>query len=164
MYEPRSDLLRDSDYYEPAVGQNSTGSWRRDLFFEGATQIQYVTKPLQNLSLDELELLEPARQLLSSPNGYTDVAVIAFEKTRFISVLASVNRDRYYVYTGHGDSFGLVVGNGLVRSGSARWLSPRDGQYYGESAIDVGVNVTYVDFTPPSGGNVDNDWLLVLEF
>ncbi|KAG1694309.1 hypothetical protein DVH05_021661 [Phytophthora capsici] len=164
MYEPRSDLLRDSDYYEPAVGQNATGSWRQDLFFEGATQIQFITKPLQNLSLEELELLEPARHLLASPNGYTDVAVNAFEKTRFISVLASVSRDRYYVYTGHGDAFSLNVGDGSARSGTARWFSPRDGQYYDESVVDVGGNTTHVDFTPPSGGNVDNDWLLVLEF
>jgi hypothetical protein len=58
---------------------------------------QYTTKPLQNLSIAELEMLKPARDLLSSPSGYTDVAVNAFDSTRFISVLASENR--YYVYT-----------------------------------------------------------------
>ncbi|KAL4146242.1 hypothetical protein PRNP1_012110 [Phytophthora ramorum] len=164
MYEPRSDLLRDSDYYSPSVNQNASGSWRIDIFFKGATQIQYVTKPLQNLTIDELEQLEPARHLLSSPSGYTDIAVNAFESTRFISVLASETRNRFYVYTGHGDSFGLNVGNGSERSGTARWFSPRDGEYYSTSTVEVPANVTRVDFTPPSGGSVDDDWLLVLEF
>uniref|UniRef100_H3H1P1 DUF4038 domain-containing protein n=1 Tax=Phytophthora ramorum TaxID=164328 RepID=H3H1P1_PHYRM len=164
MYEPRSDLLRDSDYYSPSVNQNASGSWRIDIFFKGATQIQYVTKPLQNLTIDELEQLEPARHLLSSPSGYTDIAVNAFESTRFISVLASETRNRFYVYTGHGDSFSLKVGNGSERSGTARWFSPRDGEYYSTSAVEVPANVTRVDFTPPSGGSVDDDWLLVLEF
>ncbi|KAG6614373.1 Phosphatidylserine synthase [Phytophthora cinnamomi] len=166
MYEPKADLLRESDYYSPSASQNASGSWRQDIFFEGATQIQYITKPLQNFSSEELELLEPARQLLASPSGYLDVSVNAFEGIRYISVLASENRDRYFVYTGHGDSFSLKLGNGSERSGSARWFSPRDGQYYANATVSVlgNGNGTRVDFTPPSGGSVDDDWLLVLEF
>ncbi|KAF1779871.1 putative glycohydrolase domain DUF4038 [Phytophthora cactorum] len=127
---PAADLLRQSDYYSPAASQNASGSWREDIFFKGATQIQYITKPLQT---EALEQLEPARQLLGSPSGYLDTAVNAFEGTRYISVLASKTRDRFYVYTGHGDSFSLKLGNGSERSGSARWFSPRDGQYYTNS-------------------------------
>ncbi|KAL4145860.1 hypothetical protein PRNP1_011736 [Phytophthora ramorum] len=164
MYEPKTDLLRESDYYSPSSDETSTSSWRRDLFFEAGQQAQYTTKPLQNLTIDELEQLEPARHLLSSPSGYTDIAVNAFESTRFISVLASETRNRFYVYTGHGDSFGLNVGNGSERSGTARWFSPRDGEYYSTSTVEVPANVTRVDFTPPSGGSVDDDWLLVLGF
>ncbi|ETM48091.1 hypothetical protein L914_07325 [Phytophthora nicotianae] len=164
MYEPAADLLRASDYYEPSVNQNVSGSWRRDIFFEGATQIQHVTKPLQNLTIEQLELLEPGRQLLASPNGHTDVAVNAYDGTRFISVLASKTNDRYYVYTGHGGSFSLNLGNGLARSGTARWFSPRDGEYYADSVVDVNANNAFIDFIPPSGGGVDNAWLLVLEF
>ncbi|ETL41688.1 hypothetical protein L916_07391 [Phytophthora nicotianae] len=166
MYEPAANLLRESDYYSPAASQDASGSWREDIFFEGATQIQYITKPLQNLSIEALEQLEPARQLLGSPSGYLDTTVNAFEGTRYISVLASENRDRYYVYTGHGDSFSLKLGNGSERSGTARWFSPRDGQYYANSTVAVSAsgNGTRVDFRPPSGGSVDDDWLLVLEF
>ncbi|GMF50257.1 unnamed protein product [Phytophthora fragariaefolia] len=166
MYEPEADLLRATDYYSPAASQNASGSWRKDIFFEGATQIQYITKPLQNLSTETLEQLEPARQLLASPSGYLDVSVNAFEGTRYISVLASWTRDRYYVYTGHGDSFSLKLGNGSDRSGSANWFSPRDGQYYANSTVSVPASGsgTRVDFYPPSGGSVDDDWLLVLEF
>ncbi|KAG3247048.1 hypothetical protein PI124_g8253 [Phytophthora idaei] len=166
MYEPAADLLRQSDYYSPAASQNASGSWREDIFFKGATQIQYITKPQQNLSTEALEQLEPARQLLGSPSGYLDTAVNAFEGTRYISVLASKTRDRFYVYTGHGDSFSLKLGNGSERSGSARWFSPRDGQYYTNSTVSVPANGngTRVDFIPPSGGSVDHDWLLVFEF
>ncbi|KAL4166670.1 hypothetical protein KRP22_013925 [Phytophthora ramorum] len=166
MYEPQEDLLRESDYYSPSAGQNASGSWRKDVFFEGATQIQYVTQPLQNLSTEILEQLEPARHLLSSPNGYQDISVNAFEGTRYISVLASETRDRFYVYTGHGDSFSLKLGNGSEQSGTVRWFSPRDGQYHANSTVSVPAsgNSTGVDFIPPSGGSVDDDWLLVLEF
>ncbi|EGZ06356.1 hypothetical protein PHYSODRAFT_319793 [Phytophthora sojae] len=164
MYEPAVNLLRESDYYSPSSGENASSSWRKDLFFEAGQQAQYVTKPLQNLSVAQLEQLEPARQLLASPSGYTDVAVNAFGSTRFISVLASETRDRFYVYTGHGDSFSLELGNGSERSGTARWFSPRDGEFHSDSTVNVPANATHVDFTPPSGGTVDDDWLLVLEF
>ncbi|GMF54873.1 unnamed protein product [Phytophthora fragariaefolia] len=135
MYEPRADLLRESDYYSPSSGENASSSWRRDLFFEAG-----------------------------HPSGYTDVAVNAFDSTRYILVLASESRDRYYVYTGHGDSFSLKLGNGFECSGSARWFSPRDGEFYSGSTVNVPANTTRVNFTPPSGGSVDDDWLLVLEF
>ncbi|GMF19529.1 unnamed protein product [Phytophthora lilii] len=123
---------------------------------------QATSKPL----CSELELLLPARHLLGSPNGYTDVAVNAFESTRFISVLASGDHARYFVYTGRGDSFSLELGNGSDRSGTARWFSPRDGQYYAGSIVSVPASgdSTRVDFTPPSSGGVDNDWVLALEF
>ncbi|KAF1794819.1 putative glycohydrolase domain DUF4038 [Phytophthora cactorum] len=127
MYEPRSALLRDSDYYAPQINQNASGSWREDIFFEGATQTQYALH----------------------------------------SVLASQSRDHYYVYTGHGDSFALQLDNGSgARSGSARWFSPRDGQYYADATVSVpeSGNATRINFTPPSGGSIDDDWLLVLEF
>jgi len=131
MYEPRSALVSDAVYYDPQINQNASGSWREDIFFEGATQIQYVTKPLQNLTTALLEQLEPARELLRSPSGHTNKSVNTYEGTRYISVLASQARDRYYVYTGHGDSFGLQLdnGSGSARSGAARWFSPRDGAY-----------------------------------
>ncbi|KAJ8554918.1 hypothetical protein ON010_g9562 [Phytophthora cinnamomi] len=166
MYEPRSDLVSDAVYYDPQINQNATGSWRRDIFFEGATQIQYVTKPLQNLTTTILESLEPARELLASPSDHTGKSVNTYEGTRYISVLASKSRDRYYAYTGHGDSFSLQLDNGSgARSGSATWFSPRDGQYSANSTVSVpeSGNGTRVDFTPPSGGSVDDDWLLVLE-
>ncbi|KAG6614374.1 uncharacterized protein IUM83_14514 [Phytophthora cinnamomi] len=107
-----------------------------------------------------------ANSVWQIPSGYLDVSVNAFEGIRYISVLASENRDRYFVYTGHGDSFSLKLGNGSERSGSARWFSPRDGQYYANATVSVlgNGNGTRVDFTPPSGGSVDDDWLLVLEF
>ncbi|OWY99698.1 hypothetical protein PHMEG_00029263, partial [Phytophthora megakarya] len=72
----------------------------------------------------------------------------------------------YFVYTGHGDAFSLKLSNGSERSGHARWFSPRDGLYYGNTTITVPAsdNTTHVDFAPPSSGGVDNDWLLVLEF
>ncbi|GMF33942.1 unnamed protein product [Phytophthora lilii] len=167
MYEPRSALLRDSDYYAPQINQIASGSWREDIYFEGATQIQYVTKPLQNLTTATLEQLEPARELLASPTNHTDKSVNTYEGTRYISVLASKTRDRYYVYTGHGDSFALELDNGSgARVGASRWFSPRDGQYTDSSAVSVpeSGNGTRIDFTPPSGGTVDDDWLLVLEF
>ncbi|GMF50256.1 unnamed protein product [Phytophthora fragariaefolia] len=167
MYEPRSDLMRDSDYYPAQINQNSSDSWRRDIFFEGATQIQYVTKPLQNLTTAILETLEPARELLASPGGHTDQSVNTYEGTRYISILASKNRDRYFVYTGHGDSFSLQLDNGSgARTGSASWFSPRDGQFSANSTVNVPAsgNGTRVDFTPPSTGGVDHDWLLVLQF
>ncbi|KAG2508595.1 hypothetical protein JM16_008804 [Phytophthora kernoviae] len=167
MYEPTTDLLRESDYYSPAANQNATGSWREDIHFEGASQAQYVTKPLQNLTTATLEQLEPARGILASPSGYTSTSVNTYAGTRYISVLASQSRDRYYVYTGHGDDFSLQLDNGSgVRSGAARWFSPRDGEYYGNSTVSVpeSGNDTRVDFIPPSTGGVDDDWLLVLEF
>ncbi|KAG6948512.1 hypothetical protein JG688_00015061 [Phytophthora aleatoria] len=130
-YEPVADLLRASDYYSPSVNQNVSGSWRRDVFFEG----------------------EPGHQFLVSPRGHTDVAVSAYDGTR-----ASVEtRDCYYVYTGRGDSLSVKVGNGSTRSGTASWFSLRDGKYYADSAVDVNVTDTFVDLTPPSGGGVDND-------
>ncbi|RLN47654.1 hypothetical protein BBJ29_008638 [Phytophthora kernoviae] len=167
MYEPTTDLLRESDYYSPVANQNATGSWREDIHFEGASQAQYVTKPLQNLTTATLEQLEPAREILASPSGYTSTSVNTYAGTRYISVLASQSRDRYYVYTGHGDDFSLQLDNGSgVRSGAARWFSPRDGEYYGNSTVSVpeSGNDTRVDFIPPSIGGVDDDWLLVLEF
>ncbi|KAG3027868.1 hypothetical protein JG687_00014445 [Phytophthora cactorum] len=167
MYEPRSALLRDSDYYAPQINQNASGSWREDIFFEGATQTQYVTKPLQNLTTAVLETLEPARELLGSVSNHTGRSVNTYEGTRYISVLASQSRDHYYVYTGHGDSFALQLDNGSgARSGSARWFSPRDGQYYADATVSVpeSGNATRINFTPPSGGSIDDDWLLVLEF
>ncbi|KAE8884538.1 hypothetical protein PF005_g15938 [Phytophthora fragariae] len=167
MYEPRADLVSDAVYYDPQINLNATGSWRRDIYFEGATQIQYVTKPLQNLTTDILENLEPARELLASPSGHTGKSVNTYEGTRYISVLASQTGDRYYIYTGHGDSFSIDLGNGSgARTGSASWFSPRDGQYSSNSTVNVpeSGNGTRVDFTPPSSGSVDHDWLLVLEF
>ncbi|EGZ06343.1 hypothetical protein PHYSODRAFT_246542 [Phytophthora sojae] len=98
---------------------------------------------------------------------HTGKSVNTYEGTRYISILASQTRDRYYVYTGHGDSFSLQLDNGSgARSGSATWMSPRDGQYYASATVNVSGsgNNTYVDFTPPTTGGVDNDWLLVLEF
>ncbi|KAL3664690.1 hypothetical protein V7S43_010439 [Phytophthora oleae] len=167
MYEPRSDLLRDSDWYPAQINQNTSGSWRKDIYFEGATQIQYATKPLQNLTTAVLETLEPAREILRSPNGHTGKSVNTYEGTRYISILASQSHDRYYVYTGHGDSFALELDNGSgARSGSSRWFSPRDGQYTANSTVDVpgSGNATAIDFTPPSTGGIDDDWVLVLEF
>ncbi|KAL4166674.1 hypothetical protein KRP22_013929 [Phytophthora ramorum] len=167
MYEPRSDLVSDAVYYDPQINQNATGSWRKDIYFEGATQIQYVTKPLQNLSISSLEQLEPARELLASTSDHTGKSANTYEGTRYISVLASNTRDRYYVYAGHGDAFSLQLDSGSgARSGSARWFSPRDGQYYANATVSVpeSGNGTRVDFTPPSSGSVDDDWLLVLEF
>jgi hypothetical protein len=168
MYEPRSALVSDAVYYDPQINQNASGSWREDIFFEGATQIQYVTKPLQNLTTALLEQLEPARELLRSPSGHTNKSVNTYEGTRYISVLASQARDRYYVYTGHGDSFGLQLdnGSGSARSGAARWFSPRDGAYTTSTTVTVpaGSNATVVDFAPPSTGGIDHDWLLVLAF
>uniref|UniRef100_H3H8W2 DUF4038 domain-containing protein n=1 Tax=Phytophthora ramorum TaxID=164328 RepID=H3H8W2_PHYRM len=156
------------DYYAAQINQNTSGSWRKDIFFEGATQIQYVTKPLSSLSTATLEQLEPARELLSSPSNHTGKSVNTYEGTRYISILASKDRDRYYVYTGHGDTFSLQLenGSGNSRSGSATWFSPRDGQYYASSTVSVPAsgNGTRVDFTPPSTGGIDNDWLLVVEF
>ncbi|KAG1705033.1 hypothetical protein DVH05_005057 [Phytophthora capsici] len=167
MYEPRSDLLRDSDWYPAQINQNTSGSWREDIYFEGATQIQHVTKPLQNLTTAVLETLEPAREILRSPTGHTGKSVNTYEGTRYISILASQSRDRYYVYTGHGDTFALELDNGSgARSGSSRWFSPRDGQYTANSTVNVpeSGNATAIDFTPPSSGGIDNDWVLVLEF
>lgn len=164
MYEPAADLYRESDYIPPSSGENASSSWRRDLFFEAGKQAQYTTKPLENLTIAELEALEPGRHLLASPSGYTDVAVNAFDRTRFISVLASADNNRFYVYAGHGDAFSLLVGDGSERKGIARWFSPRDGEYYNDAVVVVAANETRVDFTPPSSGSVDNDWLLVLEF
>ncbi|KAG1705056.1 hypothetical protein DVH05_005080 [Phytophthora capsici] len=119
---------------------------------------------LRSPSRTELEALEPGRHLLASPSGYTDVAVNAFDRTRFISVLASADNNRFYVYAGHGDAFSLLVGDGSERKGIARWFSPRDGEYYNDAVVVVAANETRVDFTPPSSGSVDNDGLLVLEF
>ncbi|KAF1327261.1 hypothetical protein FI667_g7765, partial [Globisporangium splendens] len=167
MYEPREDLLRDSDYIVPQIAQNASGSWRNDINFEGAWQIQYVTKPLQGLNTSTLEQLEPARELLGSPTNHTGKSVNTYEGTRYISILASKTRDRVYAYTGHGDSFSLDLGNGAdSRYGTARWFSPRDGKYSNTTKISVvdGSNGTRVDFTPPSTGGIDNDWLLVVEF
>ncbi|KAL3664668.1 hypothetical protein V7S43_010417 [Phytophthora oleae] len=164
MYEPAADLYRENDYISPSSGENASGSWRRDLFFEAGKQAQYTMKPLENLTIAELEALKPARHLLASPSGYTDVAVNAFDSTRFISVLASANHDRFYVYAGHGDPFSLQVGTGSERTGTARWFSPRDGEYYADATVVVSSNETRVEFTPPSSGSVDDDWLLVLEF
>ncbi|KAF4315175.1 hypothetical protein G195_011306 [Phytophthora kernoviae 00238/432] len=167
MYEPRADLLSDANYYDPQINQNATGSWRKDINLEGAWQTQYVTKPLQGLSTATLEQLEPARELLASPSDHIGKSVNTFEGMRYISVLASQSRDRYYVYTGYGDNFSLQLDNGSgARSGNARWFSPRDGQYSESSTVNVpeSGNGTRVDFTPPSTGGVDNDWLLVVEF
>ncbi|RLN73303.1 hypothetical protein BBJ28_00014570, partial [Nothophytophthora sp. Chile5] len=169
MYEPRSDLLRDSDYYAAQIGQNVSGSWRKDLDFEGATQIQYVTQPLQGLDTLTLEQLEPARGLLGSISGSNDTVVnLLYEGTQYISVLASLQRDRYYVYTGHGDSFSLDLGSiSAARNGTARWFSPRNGQYCNETSVAIpayGSGDTRIDFTPPSSGGIDNDWLLEVEF
>ncbi|KAL3664685.1 hypothetical protein V7S43_010434 [Phytophthora oleae] len=166
MYEPRADLVSDAVYYDPQINQNATGSWRRDIYLEGATQIQYVTKPLQNLTTAVLETLEPARELLASTSTHTGKSANTYEGTRYISVLVSRNRDRYYVYTGHGDAFSLELSKGSgARTGTGRWFSPRDGQYTETATVDVPEgNTTRIDFTPPSSGSVDDDWLLVLEF
>ncbi|ETL41686.1 hypothetical protein L916_07392, partial [Phytophthora nicotianae] len=166
MYEPRTALLRDSDWFPAQINQNESGSWREDIYFEDATQAKYVTKPLSGLSTAVLESLEPARELLSSPSNHTGKSVNTYEGTRYISILASKILDRFYVYTGHGDSFALDLGDGSrsSRSGSATWLSPRDGQYYASSTVDVPANNARVDFYPPTTGGIDNDWLLVLEF
>ncbi|RLN88170.1 hypothetical protein BBJ28_00023212 [Nothophytophthora sp. Chile5] len=85
MYEPRSDLLRDSAYYAAQIGQNVSGSWRKDLDFEGAQQIQYVTKPLQGLDTLTLEQLEPARGLLGSISGSNGTVVNLYEGIQYIS-------------------------------------------------------------------------------
>lgn len=170
MYEPLADLLRASDYYAPRVNVNATTSWRRDLDLDGAWQIQFVTKPLQGMDIDALEQLEPARELLDSVSGDTGAAVNTFEGTRYISVLASATRDRYFVYTGHGDAFSLdlALGSGSSsRSGTARWFSPRDGEIHGDAiplTASSGGNDTRVDFYPPSSGGIDFDWLLIVEF
>ncbi|ETN10507.1 hypothetical protein PPTG_10633 [Phytophthora nicotianae INRA-310] len=166
MYEPRTALLRDSDWFPAQINQNESGSWREDIYFEDATQAKYVTKPLSGLSTAVLESLEPARELLSSPSNHTGKSVNTYEGTRYISILASKILDRFYVYTGHGDSFALDLGDGSrsSRSGSATWLSPRDGQYYASSTVDVPANNARIDFYPPTTGGIDNDWLLVLEF
>ncbi|KAG6948247.1 hypothetical protein JG688_00015178 [Phytophthora aleatoria] len=148
-------------------GANSVWQMGRYIFFEGATQTQYVTKPLQNLTTAVLETLEPARELLGSASNHTGRSVNTYEGTRYISVLASQSRDHYYVYTGHGDSFALQLDNGSgARSGSARWFSPRDGQYYADATVSVpeSRNANRINFTPPSGGSIDDDWLLVLKF
>ncbi|KAE9225686.1 hypothetical protein PF002_g14327 [Phytophthora fragariae] len=71
----RADLVSDAVYYELQINQNAKGSWRRDIYFEGATQIQYVTKPLQNITPAILETLEPARELLASPSGHAGKSV-----------------------------------------------------------------------------------------
>ncbi|KAF4047361.1 putative collagen-binding domain of a collagenase [Phytophthora infestans] len=116
------------------------------------------------------QMYEPRSALLRDndcPSSHTGKSVNTYEGTRYISVLATKNRDRYYVYTGHGDSFALQLDNGSgARFGTARWFSPRDGQYYADAAISVleRGNATHIDFTPPSGGSIDDDWLLVLEF
>jgi hypothetical protein len=167
MYEPEDELLRASDYYPPQINQNASGSWRRDIDFEGAWQIQYVTKPLQGLATATLEQLEPARELLASPSNHTGQSVNTFEGTQYISVLASAARDRYFAYTGHGDAFSLNLALGAeARTGSAQWFSPRDGQYSGASEVSVpaGGSDTRVDFTPPSTGGIDHDWLLIVQF
>ncbi|KAG3099840.1 hypothetical protein PC122_g3401 [Phytophthora cactorum] len=114
LYEPKSDLVDERLYYDPMLNLNASGSWR-----DGFTS-----------------KLEPTREILASPSNYTGKSVNMHEGTRYISMLASMARDRYYVYTGHGDSFSLQLDNGSgSRSGSATWFSPRDGQYYASFTI-----------------------------
>ncbi|ETM48078.1 hypothetical protein L914_07342 [Phytophthora nicotianae] len=79
MYEPRTALLRDSDWFPAQINQNESGSWREDIYFEDATQAKYVTKPLSGLSTAVLESLEPARELLSSPSNHTGKSVNTYE-------------------------------------------------------------------------------------
>lgn len=168
MYEPLSDLLRASDYYEPRVNVNATSPWRKDLDLEGAWQVRFVTKPLQGLERDALEQLEPVRELLDSVSGDTGTSMNTFEGTRYISVLASATRDRYFVYTGHGDAFSLELTCGCdSRSGTARWFSPRDGEFHGDTtqlSVPISGGDTRIDFYPPTSGGVDYDWLLVVQF
>ncbi|KAG3031993.1 hypothetical protein PC120_g2760 [Phytophthora cactorum] len=116
LYEPKSDLVDERLYYDPMLNLNASGSWR-----DGFTS-----------------KLEPTREILASPSNYTGKSVNMHEGTRYISMLASMARDRYYVYTGHGDSFSLQLDNGSgSRSGSATWFSPRDGQYYASFTVSV---------------------------
>eukprot|EP00644_Phytophthora_capsici_P003209 jgi/Phyca11/5719/fgenesh1_pm.PHYCAscaffold_7_\ len=179
--------------FTPAVGWDSTKNYEliatmRDRFtgpvldlenhYEGAHDSFSLTRQIWNSSQVRTGLYHGvysgatgftygANSVWQIPTGHTGKSVNTYEGTRYISILASKNRDRYYVYTGHGDSFALQLDNGSgVRTGNARWFSPRDGQYTAASTVRVPENgdATRIDFTPPSTGGVDNDWLLVLEF
>lgn len=89
------------------------------LGMEGVRQIQFVNKPLQNLTMAELDNLESAQTLLSSPSDHSGHSVNAYEGTRYISVLASQSRNRYFVYAAHGNSSNLDLGT-EARTGSFR--------------------------------------------
>eukprot|EP00644_Phytophthora_capsici_P003208 jgi/Phyca11/102730/e_gw1.7.796.1 len=179
--------------FTPIAGWDSTKNYEcihemRDKFtgpvldlenhYEGAHDSFVLSRPIWNASYIRTGLYHGvyngasgftygANSVWQIPTGHTGKSVNTYEGTRYISILASQSRDRYYVYTGHGDIFALELDNGSgARSGSSRWFSPRDGQYTANSTVNVpeSGNATAIDFTPPSSGGIDNDWVLVLEF
>lgn len=164
MYAPEAQLAYEGLYMPPQLEQAANESWRDALKYPGATQAGHVQKLFSGLNRQAFDTLQPNRTFIRTPKGSTE-DVLGYEANRYVAGL--VGSSQYWVYTGFGDTFDLDLGSLGAHFGTengkadSKWYDPRTGVYQNATgSILLGGRKTFV---PPTGGNVDNDWVLVVK-
>ncbi|CAK5283192.1 unnamed protein product [Mycena citricolor] len=160
FYAPLDQLARPDLFLEPQLSQPANQSWRDALHFPGSKQAGYVQKLFGKLDKETFNAMQPDRSFI------VDKDVLAFEANRYVAALVST--DRYWVYTGFGDTFTLdldSLGSHLKASkakAKAQWYDPRSGQHKHVAEGAVFALKGNKTFVPPTSGSVDHDWVLEL--
>lgn len=164
MYAPEEQLAYPGLYMPPRLELAANESWRDALKYPGSTQAGYLQKLFSGLDKTVFDSLEPDRTFIKTPAGSTG-DVLGYNANRYVAGL--VSSSRYWVYTGFGDSFDLDLDSLGARFAAAngtavsQWYDPRTGVFQNATgSFSLGDRKTFV---PPTGGDVENDWALVLE-
>ncbi|CAK5267751.1 unnamed protein product [Mycena citricolor] len=161
FYAPLDQLARPDLFIEPQIAQPANQSWRDALKFPGSQQAGYVQKLFSKLDKTTFNAMEPDRSFIVEKD------VLAFEANRYVA--ASISTDRYWVYTGFGDTFSLnldSLGSHLKAPSAkaqAQWYDPRSGRSRNVTEGAIFALKGSKTFVPPTSGSVDHDWVLELQ-
>lgn len=133
--------------FDTPVGLNET--WFEGLGRPASGQIRYLRSFVeQHLGIHRL----PDQSLLITSPGteFAEVMAIRDHGWKWVTVFAPMGR-----------SFGLNTRNLSGTSDlQAWWFVPKNGSYLPIDKVTRSLNLT---FTPPTGGTVDNDWVMLLK-
>ena len=165
-YENISLVASPEHWIEPQLSLGANTSWHDGLHLPGAKQTGYVAKLFSSLSRELFDALEPARELLSSPdNAPSDI--LAFEQNRYVSGI--ITKGHYWAYVGYGDAFQLdltAVSEQWSIPGTqvqAQWFDPRTAELSDAAGNGTIAALGKKLFVPPTSGGVDHDWVLVVK-
>ncbi|KAJ5836526.1 hypothetical protein N7447_002552 [Penicillium robsamsonii] len=133
--------------FNAAVGLNET--WLKGMERPASGQMKYLRSFVeQHLGTHRL----PDQSLLTtSPRTeYAEVMAMRNRWSNWVTVFAPMGRS-------FGLNTGILSGRGDLQ---AWWFAPNNGSYFPLDQVTRGLNLT---FTPPTGGTIDNDWVLLVK-
>ncbi|KLT46263.1 hypothetical protein CC85DRAFT_325052 [Cutaneotrichosporon oleaginosum] len=123
-------------------------SWQDALKAPGTRGTRVIAEYLASLPREVHDTKAPAQDRLVSAAAPAEVV----QRDGRVDVIAAGSQ-WLIAHSGHGYPFELDL-SGF--RGQARWLDPRSGEWSDAIAVEGGKQ----SFTPPSSGNVENDWVL----